>query len=638
MSTETTRPALVRMDGVPFALPAETADVLKHALSFAVASNPQELCEMSVKDAVNGFQTVSYEVPGKGLVEEAKVCRVKNGIAANYPEAYMRRRDPDCMVIGDERPTDKPTYLERFGTHFEPLREETFAWLKTQKLILFPFISGADNQGVDSIVVAPENAAFFAYGLALLQGMIQPADVPENFAPKAVIYIAPPFRHTHFAGKQVVVHNRLEELHELFAYNLYPGPSAKKGVYGVLLHRGEEEGWITMHCSTVEVVTPYDNRLVISHEGASGGGKSEMLEYVHREEDGRLLMGTNLVNGRQRHITLPTSCKLHPITDDMAICHPSFDTGSGKLALQDAENAWFLRINHINKYGVDPLLEGLTTQPPMPLLFLNIQAHPNATALIWEHTEDAPGKPCPNPRVVVPRTIVPDRVDGAVEVDIRSFGVRCPPSTKENPTYGILGLFHLLPPSLAWLWRLVAPRGHDNPSIVGADGLSSEGVGSYWPFATGSRVGHANLLLEQLLQTPKVRYLLIPNQHIGAWKVGFMGQWVAREYLARRGGAKFSAAQIQPSRCALLGYTPETISVEGTQIPNFFFRVEQQPEVGVEGYDKGAAMLSEFFKSELAQYLTPALHPLGRQIIECCMRDGSLEEFDKLFPTGTLVG
>jgi hypothetical protein len=39
--------------------------------------------------------------------------------------------------------------------------------------------------------------------------------------------------------------------------------------------------------------------------------------------------------------------------------------------------------------------------------------------------------------------------DGAVSVDVRSFGVRCPPNTQALPTYGIVGLFHLLPPALA---------------------------------------------------------------------------------------------------------------------------------------------------------------------------------------------
>ena len=57
-----------------------------------------------------------------------------------------------------------------------------------------------------------------------------------------MIYVAPPFRHTHFNGRQVCVHRRLPDRHEIFAYNLYPGPSAKKGIYSVLLDIGEREG------------------------------------------------------------------------------------------------------------------------------------------------------------------------------------------------------------------------------------------------------------------------------------------------------------------------------------------------------------------------------------------------------------
>ena len=79
--------------------------------------------------------------------------------------------------------------------------------------------------------------------------------------------------------------------------------------------------------------------------------------------------------------------------------------------------------------------------------------------------------------------------DGPIEIDYRSFGLRTPPCTKENPSYGIFGMLHILPPALAWLWRLVAPRGFGNPSITGEGKdsfkLQSEGVGSFWPFATG---------------------------------------------------------------------------------------------------------------------------------------------------------
>ena len=59
------------------------------------------------------------------------------------------------------------------------------------------------------------------------------------------------------------------------------------------------------------------------HEGASGGGKSEMLEHMHRQADGQLKLGTNLVTGDKRLIQLPQGCDLHPVTDDMALCHKS---------------------------------------------------------------------------------------------------------------------------------------------------------------------------------------------------------------------------------------------------------------------------------------------------------------------------
>ncbi len=616
-----------------FNVPAELKSILEAAPAVTVARTVDELVGLAVRDVGGrGWHEVAYEVPGKGKVVEAMACRVKNGIAANYLEPYMRRRDPDCMVIGDEKPTNKPTFRSRYNKEFGPLREETFAWLKTQRLAVFPFIAGGFEDGIDAVVVAPDNCGFFALGLALLQGIRDYTQLPKSFSPRAVIYVAPPFRHTHFDGKQIVVHNRLDGLHELYSYNLYPGPSAKKGIYGVLLTAGEKEKWVTAHCSTVRIITPYGNRLTIMHEGASGGGKSEMLEHPHRERDGRLLLGTHVINEDQRHLTLGRGCELFPVTDDMAMCHPSFQKDDGRLQLRDAEDAWFVRVNHIEHYGVDPHLEESTIHPKHPLLFLNIDTAPGSTALIWEHIMDEPGKPCPNPRVVIPRKNVPNIVDGTVSVDIRSFGVRTPPCTREKPTYGILGLFHVLPPALAWIWRLVAPRGHANPSVVGGEAMGSEGVGSYWPFATGRRVDQANLLLHQIQETPRVRYILVPNQHIGSWKVGFMPQWITREYLARRGGAKFGPRQLSEARCPLLGWALNELVIEGQRIPLSMLQVNKSFTIGEEAYDKGATILQDFFKTQLAKFEVVDLDPLGKKIIECTLAGGKMSDYEKLMP------
>jgi hypothetical protein len=613
--------------------PLEARDILSECPKVIVASTTDELIALACGGEKSNFFEVVYDIPGKGSFVEATVARVRNGVSANYTEPYMRRRDPDCVVIGDDLPTDKETFRQRFGYEFSGLREETFNWLKTQELVIFGFVAGQPGMGVDALVIVPANVGFFALGLAMLQGIIPYEKIPPTFTPQAIVYTAPVFRHTHFEGKQVVVHHRRPDLHEMFSFNLYPGPSAKKGVYGMLLELGEHEGWVTAHCSTVQVITPYDNLITIMHEGASGGGKSEMLEQMHREPTGQLLLGENIVTGEKRYLEIPRNCELHPVTDDMALCHPSLQFGQEKLHVVDAEDAWFVRVNHIKCYGTDTYLEGLTAQPTMPLMFLNIDAVPGSRALIWEHTEDAPGQPCPNPRVIIPRRAVPNVVDEPVAIDIRSFGVRTPPCTKENPSYGIIGLFHLLPPALAWLWRLVAPRGHDNPSIVSGDSLmASEGVGSYWPFATGKRVAQANLLLEQFTTYRQTRYVLCPNQYVGAWRVGFMSQWAAREYLARRGVAKFRPGHLQPARCPLLGYTLYQLLIEGRSVARWFLQVDTQPEVGEEAYDRGAEILYDFFRRYLQDFLSSDLSLLGKDIIHCCLDGGKVEDYEVLIP------
>ncbi len=611
-------------------LPEEACAVLAAAPRVVIAESVDQLVALAAGD---GVMEVAYDVPGRGRVVEAVAARVRNGIVANYTEVYMRRRDPDAMVVADDRPTDKPRFAERFGRPFEGVRQETLAWLGTQELAVFAFYAGDRRQGFPAAVIAPLNAGFFALGLAMLQGISRPDDLGDDWKARAVIYVAPTFRHTHFDGKQVVVHNRRPDLHELFSYNLYPGPSAKKGIYGVLINIGEQEGWVTAHCSTVQVVTPYDRVVTFMHEGASGSGKSEMLEYPHRGTDGTLILGRNVLREDVRTIMLPTrTCELRPVTDDMALCHPSLQTGDHKLHLRDAEDGWFVRVNHITHYGTDPQLERLTAEPPKPLLFLNIDAVQGSRALIWEHTMDAPGVPTPNPRVVIPRDIFPGVVDKPVAIDIRSFGIRTPPCTSERPTYGIVGLFHVLPPALAWLWRLLAPRGHANPSIVETEGMSSEGVGSYWPFATGRRVDQANLLLRQIQETTAVDYVLFPNQHIGCWYVGFMPQWIGREYFARRGSARFEPGKLVPARYPLLGRAPMGITVEGQQIPRWMFHVELQREIHAETYDLGAAQFQDFAVRELQQYLVDDLDALGRQIIDCALRGGSVEDYDRLLP------
>src|SRR5579859_495779 len=77
----------------------------------------------------HGVYQAIFHVPGKlnglGRIVEAVVTKARNGLAINFPDPAMRRRDPDAMVIGDALPTDKPTYDQRFGESFDKTRQQT---------------------------------------------------------------------------------------------------------------------------------------------------------------------------------------------------------------------------------------------------------------------------------------------------------------------------------------------------------------------------------------------------------------------------------------------------------------------------------------------------------------------------------
>ena len=621
-----------------FDLAPEVAAALKKCKCIAYAETKAELEEMAYGPTHTSRYDVVYPIEGKGTVKEAEVVRCKNGCVVNFMEDYMRRRDPNSMAIGDDLPSDKPRFKDRFGYEFSSLRQETLDWLSTQQVIMLPFSAGPRGHGYPSLMICPLNAAFFALSLANMQGFTSIVDVPEHYKPRAIIFVAPPFRHTHFDGKQVVVHNRSKEMHEVWAYNLYPGPSAKKGVFSLLLDIGEQEGWVCCHTSAAMVETPYECEVVFMHEGASGGGKSEMLEDFHREEDDRLLIGTHTVTGEKYYMTLGESCKIHPIADDMACALKSFqDPESGKLRILDAEDGWFLRMDGMNAYGNSPLYERICIHPSEPLVFFNMDGVPGATCLIWEHVIESNGKPCSNPRVILPRKMVDNIVPDTepVEVDVRSFGVRMPPSTAKDPNYGVMGMLQVVPQSIAWLWRLISPRGFKNPSIADTNagsGLKAEGVGSYWPFATGLKVTQANLLLEQIMSAPKTTNVLIPNQHIGAYHVGFMGEWLSREYLARHNGF-VREKHLVPARCPLFGYALDEMKLDGQFIRQTFLRPETQSKLGNAGYDAGAKILTDFFKEQLQQFVSDVANvvikdaPVDVEALKACkMGEGTVQD------------
>ena len=244
--------------------------------------------------------TLSGQIGGR-TVKEAEVIRCKNGAAVNFMEDDMRRRDPNCMVIGDDLPTDKPTYKERFGTDFAPVRQETLDWLSTQQVILLPFRAGDRRYGYESLMICPGNAAFFASALANMQGFISVLDI-------ACSSHLNPARSSMLHRRSVTRILTASRLLSTIAARTCtrslpiistPAPRPRRASSpSCWISANRQEGWVCCHASAAKVETPYESETVFMHEGASGGGKSEMLEDPHREDDGRILIGAHRAQRR----------------------------------------------------------------------------------------------------------------------------------------------------------------------------------------------------------------------------------------------------------------------------------------------------------------------------------------------------
>ncbi|MCU0387557.1 MAG: DUF4914 family protein, partial [Chitinophagaceae bacterium] len=86
-------------------LPDDAYEILKKCKSFQVFDSVDQLAVAAVNGENSDQFEVKYTLPDGKEVSEAIVHKVTNGISANYTDAYMRRRDPDTMLIGDELPT-----------------------------------------------------------------------------------------------------------------------------------------------------------------------------------------------------------------------------------------------------------------------------------------------------------------------------------------------------------------------------------------------------------------------------------------------------------------------------------------------------------------------------------------------------
>src|SRR5262245_56446388 len=88
-------------------LPAELKELLAACPGFIVPKDREEILHLALGEQDVAVYEVAYDVPGHGRIVEAAVTRCKNGLSVNYNDPRMRRRDPDCMLVADDQPSDK---------------------------------------------------------------------------------------------------------------------------------------------------------------------------------------------------------------------------------------------------------------------------------------------------------------------------------------------------------------------------------------------------------------------------------------------------------------------------------------------------------------------------------------------------
>lgn len=637
---------LVKFSG----LPANMIELLLSCRSFDILETSNEIYD--VVTAPGKSYQVRMDVNGMTVVE-AEVTESATGIATNFFDDWIRKRDPNSMTIADhpgqKRKTDKPRFNKRFGYDFATLEAETYDELSKTDLLVVPFKAGGR---FPAFLVIERNWACLAWMLNKLQQVCSVEELKSLGECRGVVYICPKFRHTKFKRAQVVVHRDNGKVHEIFGYHPYPGPVLKKGVYTMLLAICENMREVVYHASAVLCTSTNGNRTVQMHGGPSGGGKSEHVQNFRRRPDGSLVLAANLITRDEIVETIGITARLQSIADDMIFG----SVINNALRISDAEFGWFLRVDNILKYGDEADLEKLCSHPKSPLAFLNIATVPGGVTQLWNHFVDLMGRRSVNPRASQWRSEIPGIVNDPQDVDFMSFGMRAPPTFNTDflaryneilrqtgkpeigMGYGHIGMIHMLSPALAWLWSVVAPRGFDNPSIANAgDGLTTEGVGTFGPFNSGEEVVQANLIWQHFEACPHMRFPLYPVKHVGAWFVGNVPQQLGRELLSRMGHNKFEKdIQICPAQDPLLGYRIRELVLDNLSVPRHMLNTEHQQELGEDGYKAASGMLTTFFKTRAGE-LNRKRRNLGkgpRRVLEICLDGGSVSDYDGVLHPG----
>ena len=87
-------------------IPEDVKRIFSSGHKYVIPNSREELMELSMAGHDDHYD-IEFDIPGRGRVKEAWATKVKNGVVVNYTDPYMRKREPNCLFIADDKPTDK---------------------------------------------------------------------------------------------------------------------------------------------------------------------------------------------------------------------------------------------------------------------------------------------------------------------------------------------------------------------------------------------------------------------------------------------------------------------------------------------------------------------------------------------------
>ena len=140
--------------------------VLREAKSVRFFSTVEELAEAAVpKDQVDERATSPSATTSRaGSSRKLRCAGCETGSAPTTSSPTCGAAIPNCMVIADDRATDKQTLREPLRRGLRAVAAGDLRWLKTQDAGLLLLRRRAARQGPAAVAICPANAAFFAFG------------------------------------------------------------------------------------------------------------------------------------------------------------------------------------------------------------------------------------------------------------------------------------------------------------------------------------------------------------------------------------------------------------------------------------------------------------------------------------------